>query len=86
MTGKKRERCLQKWHKSHVSITCEYSTPYCYYSHRTYASPNIFPVIKSRRMLWEGHVAGMGEMRNAYSILVGKPDGKRPLGKTRRRW
>jgi hypothetical protein len=42
--------------------------------------------MKSRRMRWEGHVACMGEMRNAYSILVGKPAGKRPLGKPRHRW
>jgi hypothetical protein len=39
-------------------------------------------VIKSRKMRWAEHVARMGEMRNAYNILVGKPEGKRPLGKT----
>jgi len=44
-----------------------------------YASPNIIRVIKSRRMRWAGHVACMGEMRNAYSILVGKHEGKRLL-------
>jgi hypothetical protein len=43
-------------------------------------------MIKSRRMRWAGHVARMGETRNAYRILVGKPEGKRPLGKPRRRW
>jgi hypothetical protein len=43
-------------------------------------------VIKLRRMRWEGHVARMGEKRNAYRILVGKPEGKRPLGRPRRRW
>jgi hypothetical protein len=42
--------------------------------------------MKSRRMRWVGYVARMGEMRNAYSILVGKPDGKIPLGKSRGRW
>jgi hypothetical protein len=42
--------------------------------------------MKSRRMRWEGHVARMGEKRNAYRLLVGKPEGKRPLGKPRRRW
>jgi hypothetical protein len=42
-------------------------------------------MIKSRRMKWAGHVARMGEMRNAYRILVGKPEGKRPLGRPRRR-
>jgi hypothetical protein len=43
-------------------------------------------MIKSRRMRWAGHVARMGEARNAYRILVGKPEGKRPLGRPRHRW
>jgi hypothetical protein len=43
-------------------------------------------MIKSRRMRWAGHVARMGEKRNAYRILVGKPERKRPLGRPRRRW
>jgi hypothetical protein len=43
-------------------------------------------VTKSRRMRWAGHVARMGEPRNAYRILMGKPEGKRPLGRPRRRW
>ena len=43
-------------------------------------------VIKSRRMRWAGHVARMGEERGAYRVLVGKPEGKRPLGRPRRRW
>jgi hypothetical protein len=43
-------------------------------------------IIKSRRMRWEGHVSRMGEKRNAYRLLVGKPEGKRPLGRPRRRW
>jgi hypothetical protein len=43
-------------------------------------------IIKSRRMRWVGHVARMGEKRNAYRILVGKPEGKRPLGRQRCRW
>ena len=50
------------------------------------SSPNIVRVIKSRRMRWAGHVARMGEEREAYRILVGKPEGKRPLGRPRRRW
>jgi hypothetical protein len=41
---------------------------------------------KSRSMRWAGHIAGMGEKRNAYRLLVGKPEGKRPLGKPRCRW
>jgi hypothetical protein len=43
-------------------------------------------IMKSSRMRWEGHVARMGENRNAYRLPVGKPEGKRPLGRTRRRW
>jgi hypothetical protein len=51
-----------------------------------YSSPNIIKMIKSRRMRWAGHVARMGHVRNVCKILVGKPDGKRPLGRPRRRW
>jgi hypothetical protein len=54
--------------------------------HNLYFSPNIIRMIKSRRMRWAGHVARMGETRNAYRRLVGKPEGKRPLGRPRRRW
>jgi hypothetical protein len=43
-------------------------------------------MIKPRRMRWAGHVARMGDKRNTYRILVGKPEGKRPLGRPRRRW
>jgi hypothetical protein len=46
----------------------------------------ILRVIKSRRMSWAGHVARMGEKRGAYRILVGRPEGRRPLGRPRRRW
>jgi hypothetical protein len=53
--------------------------------HNLYSSPNIIRMIKSRRMKWAGHVARMGETRNAYRILVGKPEGKRPRGRPRRR-
>jgi hypothetical protein len=51
-----------------------------------YSSPNTFRMIKSRRMRWAGHVARMGENRGMYRVLVGKPEGKRPLGRPRRRW
>ena len=51
-----------------------------------YSSPNIVRVIKSRRMRWAGHVARMGEERGAYRVLVGKPEGKRLLGRERDRW
>jgi len=51
-----------------------------------YSSSNIVRVIKSRRMRWAGHVAHMGEERGLYRVLVGKPEGQRPLGRSRRRW
>ena len=51
-----------------------------------YSSPNIVRVIKSRRMRWVGHVARMEEGRGVHKVLVGKPEGKRPLGRPRRRW
>jgi hypothetical protein len=51
-----------------------------------YSSPNIVKVIKSRRMRWTGHVAGMGEGRVVYRVLVGRPERMRPLGRPRRRW
>jgi len=51
-----------------------------------YSSPDIIRQIKSRRMRWAGHVARMGEERKLYKVLVGKPEGKRPLGRPRRRW
>ena len=51
-----------------------------------YSSPNIVRVIKSRRMRWAGHVARMGEESGVYRVLVGKLEGKRPLGRPRRRW
>jgi hypothetical protein len=50
-----------------------------------YSSSNILRVIKSRRMRWAGHVARMGKRRGVYRVLVGKPEGKRPLGRPRRR-
>jgi len=51
-----------------------------------YCSPNIVRVIKSRRMRWAGHVARMGEESGVYRVLVGKPEGRRLLGRPRRRW
>jgi hypothetical protein len=54
--------------------------------HDLYSSPSIIRIKKSRRMRWEGHVVRMGEKRNAYRLLVGKPEGKRPLGRPRYRW
>jgi hypothetical protein len=54
--------------------------------HNLYSSPNIIRMFKSRRIRWAGHVARMGETRNAYRILVGNPEGKRPLGRPRLMW
>jgi len=51
-----------------------------------YSLPNIFRVIKSRIIRWAGHVAHMGERRDVYRGLMGKPEGKRPVGRPRRRW
>jgi hypothetical protein len=54
--------------------------------HNLCFSPYIIRAIKSRKMRLEGHVARLGKMRNAYKILIGKTEGKRPLGRHRRRW
>jgi hypothetical protein len=54
--------------------------------HNLYSSPDIIRQVKSRRMRWAGHVARIGEERKVYKVLVVKPEGKRPLGRPRRRW
>jgi hypothetical protein len=54
--------------------------------HSLYSSPNFVRMIKSRRMRWAGHVARMGEGRSVYRVLVGSPEGRRPLVRPRRRW
>jgi hypothetical protein len=54
--------------------------------HDLYSWPSINRLIKSRRMRWAGNIARMGEKRNAYGLLVGKLEGKRPLGRPRRKW
>jgi hypothetical protein len=51
-----------------------------------YSSPSIIRIIKLRRMSWAGHVAQMGEKRNVYRLLVGKPEGKTPIGRPRCKW
>ena len=71
----KRDEVTGEWRKLHNE---ELNVLYC--------SPNIVRVIKSRRMRWAGHVARMGERRGVYRVLVWKPEVKRPLGRTRRRW
>jgi hypothetical protein len=73
--GPKRDGVTGEWRKLHNE---ELNDRYC--------SPNIFRVIKSRRMGWAGHVARKGERKCLYRVLVGKPEGKRPLGRSRRRW
>jgi hypothetical protein len=73
--GPKRDEVTGGWGKLHNEEL-----------HNLYSFPNIIRVIKSRRMRWAWHVARMGEKRKAYRILVGKPEGKRPLGRPRRRW
>jgi hypothetical protein len=55
-------------------------------STRNISLPDIVRVVKSRRMRWAGHVARMGEERGVHRVLVGKPEGKRPMGRPRRRW
>jgi transcription termination factor 2 len=54
--------------------------------HNLYSLLNIFRLVKSRRMMWEGHLARMGEGRGVYRILVARPKSKRPLGRPRRKW
>jgi hypothetical protein len=67
-------------------VTGEWRTLHNEELHNLYSSPDIIRQIKLRRMRWAGHVARMGEERKVYNILVVKPEGKRPLGRPRRRW
>jgi len=73
--GPKRDEVTGGWRKLHNE---ELNDLYC--------SPNIVWVIKLRRKRWAGHVARMGERRGVYRVLVGKPEGKRPLGRPSCRW
>jgi hypothetical protein len=75
MFGPKRNEVTGEWRKLHNEEFRE-----------LYSSPSIIRIIKSRRMRCAGHVARMGEKRGAYRLLVGKPEGKRPLGRPTRRW
>jgi hypothetical protein len=72
--GPKRDGVTRGWRKLHNEEL-----------HNLYSLPSIIRIIKSRWM-WAGHVAQMEEKRNVYRLLVGKPEGKRPLGRPRRRW
>jgi hypothetical protein len=73
--GPKRDEVAGGWRKLHNEEL-----------HGLYSSPSIVRVIKARRMRWAGHVACMGEVRGAYNVLVGRPEGRRPLERPRRRW
>jgi hypothetical protein len=73
--GPKRDEVTGEWRKLHKEEL-----------NGLHYLPNIVRVIKSRRMRWAGHVARMGEERGVYRVLVGKPEGKRSLGRPRRRW
>ena len=73
--GLKRDEVTGEWRKLHNEELRD-----------LYSLPNIVRVVKSRRMRWVGHVAHVGEGRGVYRALVGKPEGKRPLGRPRRRW
>jgi hypothetical protein len=73
--GPKREEVTGEWRKLHNEELND-----------LYSLPNIVRVVKSRRMRWAGHVARMGEDRGVHRVLVGKPEGKRSLGRLRRRW
>jgi hypothetical protein len=73
--GAKRDKVTGEWRKLHNE---ELNDLYCL--------PNILRVIKSRRMRWAGHVVQMREERGVYTVLVGKPEGRRPVGRPRRRW
>jgi hypothetical protein len=73
--GPKRDEVTGEWRKLHNEELRD-----------LYSSPRIIRIIKSRRMRWASHVARIWEKRNAYRLLVGKPEGKRPLRRPRRRW
>jgi hypothetical protein len=73
--GPKRDEVTRSWRKLHNGEL-----------HDLYFSPCIIGMIKARRMRWVGHVAPMAEVRGAYIILVGRPEGRRPMGRLRHRW
>ena len=73
--GTKRDEVTGEWRELHNEELSD-----------LYYLPDIVRVVKSRRMRWAGHVARMGEGRGVHRVLIGKPEGKRPLGRPRRRW
>ena len=75
ISGDNRHEITGEWRKLHNAEL-----------HALYSSPNIIRNLKSKRLRWAGHVSRMEQFRNAYRVLVGKPESKRPLGRPRRRW
>jgi hypothetical protein len=75
LSGQKRDEVIGEWRKLHNEELRD-----------LYSLPSIIRVIKSRRMRWAGHVARTGAKRNSYRLLVGRPEGKKPLGRPRHRW
>jgi hypothetical protein len=73
--GPKRDEVMGEWRKLHNEELRD-----------LYSSLSIIIIIKSRKKRWAGHVLRIGEKRNAYRLLMRKPEGKRPLGRPRRRW
>jgi hypothetical protein len=73
--GPRRDGVTKGWRKLHNEEL-----------HKSYSSPSIIRIRKSKRIRWAGHVARMGEKRNVYRLLVGKPEGKRPLERSIHRW
>jgi hypothetical protein len=73
--GPNRDEVTRGWRKLHNEEL-----------HGLYPSPSIVRVTKAKKMRWVGHVARMGEVRGAYNILVGRHEGRRPLGRPGRRW
>ena len=73
--GPKRDEVTGEWRKQNNEALND-----------LYSTPNIIWVIKSKRIIWAGHIARMGERRVIYRVLVGKPEGMRPLGRPRRKW
>jgi hypothetical protein len=73
--GPKRDEVTGEWRKLHNKEL-----------HDLYSLPSITRITKARRMRWVGHLARMGEKRKAYRLLVGKPEGRRPLGRSKHRW
>jgi len=73
--GPRRDEVTEEWSRLHNEEL-----------NNLYSSPNIVQVIKSRRMRWAGHVARLCEEKGVYRVLMGEPEGRRPLGRPRRRW